>query len=149
MKFGKIMQLWITVLMFLLSVSAYADEEGGSEPQPEAESRTVLSDPEAKKNPVRINAEIRELIPAFLKLTSEEISSLDNAVSENNHDMIRRLGHRIAGACLCYGFGDMAAISRKIESAGQEKEDMQSVRSLADELSSYMKHLDIIYEPAG
>ncbi|NJL59260.1 MAG: hypothetical protein HC887_06030, partial [Desulfobacteraceae bacterium] len=66
-----------------------------SNPQPEAKEEILTSGVESKKNLVRISSEIRELIPAFLKLTWEEISSLDNAVSEENYELIRRLGHRI------------------------------------------------------
>ncbi len=100
---------------------------------------------ETRKKEVRINAEIRELIPGFLKNTQEEISSLRDAVSEKNYEMIRRLGHRIKGACLCYGFEEMGEIGRQIESAG--KDDLQSVQSLVNEIASYMDHVEIVYEP--
>ena len=101
---------------------------------------------ETRKKKVSINAEIRELIPGFLKNTQEEISSLQDAVSEKNYEMIRRLGHRIKGACLCYGFEEMGGIGGQIESAGQEKDDLQSVHSLVNEIAFYMDHVEIVYE---
>jgi two-component system sensor histidine kinase/response regulator len=94
----------------------------------------------------RISPELKELIPSFLQITREEITSLESAIMEEDHKTIGRLGHRIKGAALCYGFNDMGKIARDIERAGKEAENIDRIRSLGDQLNRYMENVQIQFE---
>ena len=94
---------------------------------------------------VRVPAELRELIPGFMEVTRAEIDRLDAAVDEGDHGIIRRMGHRIKGAALCYGFEQMGDFAREIEDAGREARPVESVRALANRLRDYLETVWVEY----
>ncbi|MGE0087728.1 MAG: EAL domain-containing protein [Desulfococcaceae bacterium] len=99
-----------------------------------------------EKHIVRVDSELKELIPGFMNVTQKEISSLQNALKAGDYEMIRRLGHRIKGASLCYCFEELAGIAHDVEKAGQEKLPLDSIWKLAACLSRYMEQAEVIYE---
>ncbi|GBC59409.1 hypothetical protein DENIS_0348 [Desulfonema ishimotonii] len=94
---------------------------------------------------VHIAAELRELIPGFIDLTRKEIESLEAALADRNYDNIRRLGHRIRGASLCYGFEEMGNIARHIEDGGRDKAALETLSSLAGDLKACINTVTIVY----
>ncbi|QTA92509.1 response regulator [Desulfonema magnum] len=92
-----------------------------------------------------VNSEIRELIPIFFETNRQEIRELQNAVAKRDYKMIQRIGHRLKGASLCYGFEEMGDISLRIENAGREKKNIEHIRPIVAELISYTDHVEVIY----
>ncbi|MEZ4524926.1 MAG: EAL domain-containing protein [Desulfobacterales bacterium] len=99
-----------------------------------------------KKHVVRVDPELKELIPEFMNVTQKEISSLQHALKAGDYEMIRRLGHRIKGASLCYCFEELAGIAHDVEKSGQEKDSLDYIWKLADRLSGYMAQVEVVYE---
>jgi signal transduction histidine kinase/EAL domain-containing protein (putative c-di-GMP-specific phosphodiesterase class I)/DNA-binding response OmpR family regulator/HPt (histidine-containing phosphotransfer) domain-containing protein len=104
------------------------------------------NDPRPSGNIVQINPELRELIPGFMAVTRGELVNLDNAVKEADYKTIKRLGHRIKGASLCYGFNSMGTIAAHIEKAGNEKEDIEKIKKITQELILYFENVEVRYE---
>jgi signal transduction histidine kinase/EAL domain-containing protein (putative c-di-GMP-specific phosphodiesterase class I)/DNA-binding response OmpR family regulator len=93
-----------------------------------------------------IDPEIRELVPVFFEVMREEIADLQKAVSEQNYELIQRLGHKMKGAALCYGFNDAADICLNIETAGEEKTRIEDIRPFVSELVSYIENVEVVYD---
>ncbi len=98
-----------------------------------------------EKHVVCVDQELKELIPGFMTVTQKEIRSMEEAVVEGNYEMIRRLGHRIKGAALCYCFEQMAEIAHDVEKAGQEKQPLDDIWKLANRLYGYMEQVEVVY----
>jgi len=139
------------------SAEAAGSAETGAFPEPERWSDEGVSDeegsaakiaggpPRSDGPMVRVPAELRELIPGFMEVTRAEIDRLDAAVDEGDHGIIRRMGHRIKGAALCYGFEQMGDFAREIEDAGREARPVESVRALANRLRDYLETVWVEY----
>ncbi|MFP4030392.1 MAG: EAL domain-containing protein [Desulfococcaceae bacterium] len=131
--------------------------EAGALPEPERGSDDGVSDgqgtaakivgsPPRRDGPlVRIPAELRELIPGFMEVTRAEIDRLDAAAGEGDYAIIQRMGHRIKGAALCYGFERMGDMAREIEDAGRDARPLESVRGLAGRLRNYLETVRVEY----
>ncbi len=117
----------------------------GPESVPAPENSGLEQDCKKKNTLVQVDAELEELIPGFMNITRKEIRSLEEAVVEGNYEMIRRMGHRIKGASLCYCFDDLAAIAHDIEKAGQEKEDLEFIWKMAGRLSDYVEKAEVVF----
>jgi HPt (histidine-containing phosphotransfer) domain-containing protein len=80
-----------------------------------------------------------------MEVTRGEIDRLDAAVGEGDYAVIQRMGHRIKGAALCYGFEEMGDMAREIEDAGRDARPLESVRTLADRLRGYLETVRVEY----
>lgn len=76
---------------------------------------------------VEIDGQLAPLIPGFIDNTRQEVAELEAAVASTDREAARRLGHRIKGACLCYGFDDMGAMAAGIETAAAGDEGMEVI----------------------
>ncbi len=97
------------------------------------------------KRIVSVDAEIEPLIPKFLKNTESDLRELEAAIQTQDYEHIRRMGHRIKGASLCYGFDVLADEALRIENAGHEKQSIETIRALADQLETCFSESEIVF----
>ena len=93
---------------------------------------------------VRIDATIRDIIPDFLQHRAENVTMLFSALEAGDFDAVRQIGHDIEGSGGAFGFKTMASLGRSLRLAGTD-EVHGEVRSLAEELASYIARLKIVY----
>ncbi len=107
----------------------------------ESRVRDILQVVDEERAGIDFDPDLMELIPGFVWETFEEMKLLEDAIAEGDHEKIRRMGHRIKGSALCYGFEEMGRIAEEIEMAGEEKEDLKEIQNEADLLRSYLERI--------
>jgi HPt (histidine-containing phosphotransfer) domain-containing protein len=117
------------------------------EPAPAPSDTDPATDPTAPVEScfVTVDAEMAELIPPFLDNTRQEIIELAAAVASADREGVRRMGHRIKGACLCYGFDEMGMVAADIESAAESGVDMALIGDQHDRLKTLLETTEIRY----
>ncbi len=99
---------------------------------------------------VRIDPDLEELIPEYLKNRRKDIETiirlLKDGVFEDFFDFedIRILGHSMKGSGGGYGFDRIGEIGKSIEDAAKTK-DRETIKSCVDELSSYLNRVEICF----
>jgi HPt (histidine-containing phosphotransfer) domain-containing protein len=77
------------------------------------------------------------LLNDFITTSHEDLRTLTDAVAAQDHERARRQAHRIAGAGLIVGAGELTALAKQIENrAAQESGDWAGIRSLVDRLDA-------------
>ena len=110
---------------------------------PESASASKEAETPADARAVEIDAQLAPLIPGFLENTRQEIAELEAAVAQADRETARRLGHRIKGACLCYGFDDIGAMAAGIETAAAE--GMEGIGEKCEGLKRRLEGVEIRY----
>ena len=100
---------------------------------------------EGSKIIVKVDPELAELIPAFLKNRDEDIHLLMEGLKKNNYEIIERTGHGMKGSGSGFGFEAITEIGARIEQAAKHQ-DTDEVQKGIDELSDYVRRLEVIYE---
>ena len=100
----------------------------------------------AEKNLAYIDSELEELIPMFFENTREEIHALQNALEQEDYETLRRLGHSIKGASRGYGFEKMGDLGLTIENAAKEKQSIEELQRLLNELITHRDTVDVVYQ---
>jgi two-component system, sensor histidine kinase and response regulator len=93
---------------------------------------------------VKIDVDLEELIPSFLKKKEAEIIELQKSMDNNDFDEIRRLGHKLKGSFGGYGFSVMSEICATIENSAKEQ-NREELSKYLDRLKVYFKHVTIEY----
>lgn len=92
---------------------------------------------------VEVDAELFELVPLFMETMTANIDEMQEALLTKDYDVICRHGHSQKGLGSTYGFDYLGHLGYKIETAGMQKDD-DEVRKLLDEMSVYLKNVQIV-----
>lgn len=107
---------------------------------------------EENKNPeqnekivVRIDAELKDLIPGYIQNRYKDIEIMSKALESGDYETIRTLGHSMKGSGGGYGFEAITEIGANLEKWAKENNG-DEIRGEINELSDYLKNIEIIYE---
>ena len=102
-------------------------------------------DNRAEKTIVRVDPDIAELIPGFLKNRRKDIAAMLDAVQRGDFETVRLLGHSMKGAGGGYGFDAITEIGAALEQAAKERNGAE-IRSRVNELARYLDRVEVISE---
>ncbi|MEJ2567929.1 MAG: Hpt domain-containing protein [candidate division WOR-3 bacterium] len=92
---------------------------------------------------VKVDPEIADLIPGFLKNREKDIKTMESCIKESNFEQIERLGHSMKGSGAGYGFDGISEIGKFIEIGGKEK-DTEKIKKGIEELKNYLNRVEIV-----
>jgi HPt (histidine-containing phosphotransfer) domain-containing protein len=93
---------------------------------------------------VRIDPELRDLIPRFLMNRRLDLDRLRAAAAGRDFEQARRIGHILKGAGGGYGFDEITRLGAEIERRAEAWDE--SFAALIDELADYLDGLDVTFE---
>lgn len=94
---------------------------------------------------VRIDPELAELIPTFLKNRQADVSRLEAMAAAGDADGARKLGHNLKGCGGGYGFEQISDIGARIEACAKGG-DLSGLPALRAELADYLARIEVRYD---
>jgi HPt (histidine-containing phosphotransfer) domain-containing protein len=94
---------------------------------------------------IHIDPEIADLIPGFLENRQKDIKSIEEALTKDDFETIRFLGHSMKGAGGSYGFDAITDIGRSLEQAAIVQ-DAGGIKKSLRELFTYLDCIEVIYK---
>lgn len=99
-----------------------------------------------KKFIVKVNADLEELMPDFLKEIEEGLKAMNGFCEDNDWESLARLSHGYKGASATYGLADLSNIFRRIEKSSKNA-DKEMIRKGLREVANYIRAMEIEYVP--
>jgi len=93
---------------------------------------------------VYVDSDIEDLVPGFLENRGRDITSIKEALSNNDYEAIRIIGHSMKGTGGGYGFDSISDIGSSIETEAENR-DSEKIREQTEKLSSYLKCVEVVY----
>lgn len=97
---------------------------------------------------VKIDKELEDLVPLFLKNRHRDIERLKSAAAAMSFSELKSIGHENKGLGESYGFPHLTALGARIEQAA-DKEETDSIRTLVNEFESYVLNVRVEFIQAG
>lgn len=94
---------------------------------------------------VYVDEDIEDLVPGFLQNRQSDIDTMNCALTEDDFDTVRVLGHSMKGSGGGYGFDGITDIGMCLEEAAKE-ENAEAVRKWITELAEYLERVEVRYE---
>ena len=94
---------------------------------------------------VEVEAELAELLPAFLKELEAFAAALPEALERRDLAAMRRIGHQLKGVGLPYGFAYVSELGLAIEQA-TKAEDWQALAGLAPALGQHLAEVEVVLQ---
>ncbi len=105
----------------------------------------MTQDEKNEKIVVHVDREIADIVPGFLANRRMDIKSIQDALSKEDYETIRTLGHSMKGSGGGYGFDAIGDIGSLLEQEAESR-NIKGIRRGIDELSTYLERVDIVYE---
>lgn len=94
---------------------------------------------------VRVDPDIQDLIPDFMRMRRNDVESIQAALQKNDLRTIEILGHSMKGSGGGYGFGLISEIGGDMEIAAK-KGDKEEIRKRTADLANYLDRVEIVFE---
>jgi HPt (histidine-containing phosphotransfer) domain-containing protein len=94
---------------------------------------------------VRVDPEIRELIPDFLENRKQEALSMKTFSEQKDFTAIHKAAHTFRGASGNYGFDALAQAGAALEAAAQDA-DADKIKSLLKDIQDLLNRIKVVYE---
>ncbi len=89
-----------------------------------------------------IDSELKELVPMILKSKRQQSQEVQKAVSQEDFESVRLLGHKMQGA---HGIDALNHFGKALGAAAKQR-DLPSLQKLSKELDDYLQKIKIQYE---
>jgi HPt (histidine-containing phosphotransfer) domain-containing protein len=96
------------------------------------------------RNVVQIEADLSDLVPAFLAHKRDDARSMMAAIDSGDYATLSQLGHKMKGEGGSYGFDAITLMGAAIEQAALVK-DAAAARRWAAELTAFLDTVEIVY----
>ena len=93
---------------------------------------------------VKIDPELEDIIPQFMENTRKDIGAIIQALSENDLETVRRIGHSMKSYGSGYGFDDISKTGKAIEEAALSN-NLSAVSECVNLLTNYLDQVKVIY----
>ncbi len=96
----------------------------------------------SEKIVVRIDPDIADLVPGFLKNRAADVGLIAGHLADGNLEQVKIIGHSMKGAGGGYGFDAITDIGARIETAAGSG-DVAAIESAAEELRDYLARVEV------
>ena len=91
-----------------------------------------------------VDASFEPLLPKFLTNRKKELTTMAEAVTQDDFDTILKIAHGMKGVSGSYGFPAMTAAAARLEQAAKSA-DVESINRQLTALASYLDRVQIVY----
>ena len=93
---------------------------------------------------VQVDEDLADLVPQYLENRKKDIQKIRAALDAQDFQVVRVVGHSMAGSGGGYGFPGITRIGRNIEKYAMER-DADAARASARELELYLSRVVVEY----
>jgi len=94
--------------------------------------------------PVKIDLDLKDLIPNYLKNREGDISNCKMDLAKKDFKHISEIGHKIRGNAATYGFIELSSIGERLELSALSQNSSDTEKALK-EFENYLQNIEIEY----
>ena len=98
----------------------------------------------SQKIVVKIDAEIKDLIPGYLENRKAEIIELEQLCEKHDQESIAKISHKLKGNAGGYGFIELGELAKKLEQSAKSAEWKRVSQAIKD-MKLYLDQIEVEY----
>lgn len=95
-------------------------------------------------NNIRIDRDLEPLVSGFMERRLAELPQMEKFYADRNFEEFKKLGHKLKGSCLNYGFGSLGKLAAQMEEAAVSKNEIE-LRDLIDTIKNHINNVNITF----
>ena len=97
------------------------------------------------KTVVKVDADLRDLIPGFLENRRKDVEKIMTAVDCNDLDSVKSIGHSLKGVGGGYGFHAISDLGKEIETAAKNA-SIEDIKNYTLKLQQHLEQITVEFE---
>ncbi|MEB1806719.1 MAG: Hpt domain-containing protein [Bacillaceae bacterium] len=94
---------------------------------------------------ILIDKDLKDLIPGFMENRKKDIETMKFALSEEDFEQVRMIGHRMKGFGSGYGFEFITELGKQLEEGAKEGDKLK-IEGAITALINYLDQIEICFE---
>lgn len=100
--------------------------------------------PSTARELVTLDPIVAELVPMFMGNRTKDLELMEQLLAAQDFTGFLRLGHKLRGASLSYGFTKLGNMAGELEEAATAQ-DLPHLRTLIDGMAQHLRNIEITY----
>lgn len=101
-------------------------------------------DPMSERFQVVVDPMLEPVMDRYFEIRYDELDQMEQALAEDDAEVIALLGHRLKGSGSSYGFVRLTELGAVIEAAAREGK-LENARNPLAEVRRYLDAVDVVY----
>ncbi|NRA66319.1 MAG: Hpt domain-containing protein [Pseudobacteriovorax sp.] len=91
---------------------------------------------------IEVDKELEDVFPVYLRNREEDLMNLEISLERKDFDVLKQIGHKVAGNAAGYGLCGLGDFARDLESHAKERK-LEECQELIVKMKSYIKDLQL------
>jgi HPt (histidine-containing phosphotransfer) domain-containing protein len=91
---------------------------------------------------VEIDKELEDIFPVYLRNRQEDLMHLEASLDRQDFDIIKQIGHKVAGNAEGYGLDTLGQYARELEEKAKDR-DFAACSELVAKMKSFLKEIQL------
>lgn len=91
---------------------------------------------------VEVDKELQDIFPVYMRNREEDLMNLEASLARKDFDVVKQIGHKVAGNAAGYGLLDLGNMARRLEEQAKERH-FQECEQIVLQMKDYIKGLEL------
>lgn len=91
---------------------------------------------------VEVDKELEDVFPVYIRNRQEDLMNLEISLERKDFQVLKQIGHKVAGNAAGYGLKDLGAFAKVLESSAADKK-LDECEKVVVQMKSYIKDLEL------
>lgn len=93
---------------------------------------------------VEVDKELQDVFPIYIRNRQEDLMNLEASLGRKDFDVLKQIGHKIAGNADGYGLKELGAYARELEVQAKER-NFEACSQIVSQMKTYIKDIKLKY----
>ena len=91
---------------------------------------------------VEVDKELEDVFPVYIRNREEDLMNLEISLERKDFEVLKQIGHKVAGNAAGYGLEGLGTFARQLESQATEKK-LEECEKIVVQMKDYIKTLEL------
>ncbi|SMF38159.1 Hpt domain-containing protein [Pseudobacteriovorax antillogorgiicola] len=91
---------------------------------------------------IEVDKELEDVFPVYIRNRQEDLMNLEISLERKDFDVLKQIGHKVAGNAAGYGLQDLGKFAKDLESSAADKK-LDECQKLVVQMKDYIKGLEL------
>lgn len=87
---------------------------------------------------VEVDKELEDVFPVYIRNRQEDLMNLEISLERKDFDVLKQIGHKVAGNAAGYGLKDLGAYAKELEASAADKK-LEECHKVVIQMKDYIK----------
>lgn len=90
---------------------------------------------------IEVDKELEDVFPVYIRNRQEDLMNLEISLERKDFDVLKQIGHKVAGNAAGYGLSDLGQYAKNLEVSATDRK-LEECEKLVVQMKDYIKGLE-------